>query len=1121
MNLSTFDFKPGKDFVVHVDRNLRIKHIDESLGEIVKAPLDGLIGHTWYEAFTDLEEIPEDCPISRALKSGKWSEGEVRYRDNGTLKLRCYPVHGNGKKANGAIVVSSLPMDSMNIGPADALLAQAISSDFPLAVTIVDPETLRIVDCNETALKRLGYTKEKLLKISVLELPHQKSGDEVRNEVKQVLEDGSKTITVDAKMKSGEIRTAFAHLAKITVEGKTLIRTISHDIPSMAAAEEQLGKSEELYRSLVEASPDIIMEIDLTGTILYVNRIIRGIRNEDAIGTNFLEYIPREEHVRVRKLLDRSMSRRRNTEFEVSVVTPVGTRWWNTRALPQERDGLLNRFLLITTDVTDTKRAQDALVISEERYRSLVEKAPIPIIVQRLGYFKYVNPKALEILGHKFADSLRGVHIKEFIHTDDRDRVDKQFPSNYRLDEPARKADFRLVRADGEVRVIVATGIIINFEGELSRMLMLDDVTEQKQAEQALRHSEERYRALVENSPLPVVIHRNGVYVYANMMVPELMGVDSVGEIIGKPMTDFIHPGDKDLVEREIHQTKNLGDKPSVLEIKIQHSDGEIRHIQSTAIVVEYEGELARLAILHDVTDEKKAVNALRQSEDQYRNLVENSPLPIIIHRDRTLVYANKKAAQLVGKDNMGEFVGKSFMDYLHPEDRVYLDANPIGAYSVNDAPRRLELRLQLQDGEIKNIVVSAITVNFEGELSRLIIMDDVTEKKRIDDTLRESEQQYRYLAENMRDAVFLMDMNFQHQYISPSIEQIRGFTVDDIFNLPIDQSLPPESLENVFKLYNYSIERGCMDENGEPLVHTFEQQEYCKDGSKVWTEVRASFVFDDDKNPVGIIGCTRDISDRKEREKVIDRQQGSMGQIIELNPYPIIILDSNGHLKSYNKAYYDLFQTTLEENYNYFEHPLVKELGVLELRERAKRGEVVQSPELEIDLRRVNPSCPDEKIFIKVTSFPVFDPDGNVMNYVLMYNNVTESRRAEWELRKTEERYREIVKNLPMGVLIYRGTQFIYNNETTAKILTGDEKADLSGRSTAEFIYEGDLEFVGKKVKQASENPDLVQKIRHRINTVNGVVWVEATATTVTESGQPARIIFFWEIDEPPEGAG
>ena len=218
MNPSTFKFEPGKDFVVHVDRNLRIKYIDDSPGEMIKAPVDGLIGKTWYEAFMGNDEIPEDCPISRALKSGQWSEGEVRHRDNSTLKLRCYPIHGNGKKTSGVIVVSGLPMVYVNIGSTDALIALANINEFPLAVTLVDPETLRIVDCNEIALKRLGYQKEDLLRMSVTELAHQKGGDAVWNDIREVLENGSKVVVINVKLKSGEIRTSFVHLATIQVE---------------------------------------------------------------------------------------------------------------------------------------------------------------------------------------------------------------------------------------------------------------------------------------------------------------------------------------------------------------------------------------------------------------------------------------------------------------------------------------------------------------------------------------------------------------------------------------------------------------------------------------------------------------------------------------------------------------------------------------------------------------------------------------------------------------------------------------------------------------------------------------------------------------------------------------
>jgi len=1001
------------------------------------------------------------------------------------------------------------------------MIEQALFVDFPDAVAIIEPETRTFMDCNDTALEQTGYSREEFIGLPILELEHNGTAERIQAVAEKVLAEGSSVLTVDIRTKSGAIKTLFVHLARFEYEGRNLIRAIMHDVTTSKVTEEQLEESEEQYRSLVEASPDIIMEIDLTGTILYVNRVLKGARNEDAIGTNFLDYLPSMEHTRVRKLLDRSFTRQRNTEFEVSVVTPFGTRWWKTRALPQEKDGIVKGFLLITSDVTDTKRAQDSLGLSEERYRNLVERSPLPLIVHRYGYLKYINPKAAQLLGLQGQSELEGVHVRDFIHADDRSRVNRQFPINYVLDEPARKSEFRLIRADGEERDILASGIVINYEGELSRMLMLDDVTEKVEALNELSLSEERYRSLVENSPQPIFVHRQGRFVFGNRILCSLLGIENVEEVVGKSVLDFLHEDDRDRMISVMPSTYSLDDKPVKHEFKMNRADGETRDLVVSLITVNFEGELARLAVLNDVTERKRVEEALRKSEQQYRHLVENSPQPIFIHREGRFVYLNKKLYQLLGIKSDDGLVGRSVFDFVYEEDKARLIGKLPTTYELTDTAINFEFRLQPKDGDVRDIVASLITVNFEGELARMAILNDVTERKQAEDALKASDQRYRYLAEHMRDAVFLMDMNWQHQYVSPSIEKIRGFTVEDIFELPIQESLPPDSLANAQELLAGAMEQNGLDENGDPLVFTFEQEEYCKDGSKVWTEVKAGFVYDDEKNPVGIIGCTRDISDRKEKEKVIEKQRESLKQIIELNPYPILILDRDGYAESCNKAYEKLFTRMPPKEYNALDDKIVFGLGHAEKLKRAREGEVVQFPEIEYNPSNLYPEikAPDITVNIRVTSFPVRNPDGGIENYVFMFDDITESRKAEAELRDAEERYRTVVENIQLGVIMYKGLEVTYANDTARNLFEVDKSKGLTGRHVMDLIYEGDREYLLEKMKEEGVDMQFIRRIKHRVNTKDGVRWIESKAMTVQESGKPTRIVFFSVIDEPPDG--
>ncbi len=733
-------FQDQDGIIAHVDRDLiitRLEILDDSEDERNE---DSLVGKNWYEAMIGLSEPIDDCPIKMAFDEGRSCKGIIEGTHNIYL-VRCYPIPDSNSEITGAIIISQ---DIVGVDKSDMPLEaffRAHLSRWPDPVLIFDFDTMHIVGFNDNAHQLFGYTRVEFTNLPFYVLEEKQNPEYVKTILDRIISGESGNIEITTRTKSGELKFIGINLKQVDYFGRTMFRGVIHDLTGIKQVESRLRKSEAQYRTLVEASPDIIMEIELDGTILYVNRVLKGLRNEDAVGTNIMDYMPPEEHTRIRNLLNRSIGKRRNTEFQVSMMTPAGSRWWNTRALPQEKDGKIANFLLITTDVTDEKRAQDALIMSEERYRNLVENSPLPIFVHRDGSFHYVNPMLLKLLDIKNADELLGTPVINWIHPDDRKKIQNLLPTSHSTSKSAMKADFRTIRPDGE----------------------------------------------------------------------------------------------------------------------------------------------------------------------------------------------------------------------------------------------------------ILDLASSTITVNYEGELACIVVLNDVTDKKRIENELKASEQKYRYLTENMRDAVFLMDLNWQHQYISPSIEQIRGFTPEEINDLPIEDSLPPESLANAKMLLEQSLARGARDENGEPIVATFEQLENCKDGSQVWTEVNATFVFNENDEPVGIIGCTRDISERKEAEEILEKERANLEQIIELNPMAIAIINPEGRMESHNQAFFDFFKSVPPDDYDVFNDPHIKKAGHDELMLKAKTGETVIIPPTFYNPHLADPKYPSAPHWIRITIFSIRDSNGNIEKYIFMCQDVTD----------------------------------------------------------------------------------------------------------------------------------
>ena len=271
-----------------------------------------------------------------------------------------------------------------------------------------------------------------------------------------------------------------------------------------------------------------------------------------------------------------------------------------------------------------------------------------------------------------------------------------------------------------------------------------------------------------------------------------------------------------------------------------------------------------------DITDRKKMEDAFRESEDKYRTIFETTETATaIIDENTTILLANAEFEKLFGYSKEEIEGKKSWTEFVRQDDLERMkEYFRLIRVDPNAAPAQFEFGFIDRRGILKDIRISVAMI--PGTQRSVASLLDITEHKRAQEALQESEKHYRLLAENLTDVIWTMDMNLRYTYVSPSVESLRGYSVEEVIAQSIEEVLTPASYEVAKKVFAEERVIEQKEERRPFSSRTLELELRCKDGSTVWTEVKVNFLRAPDGRPVEILGVTRDITERKRAEETL-----------------------------------------------------------------------------------------------------------------------------------------------------------------------------------------------------------------------------------------------------------
>jgi len=517
---------------------------------------------------------------------------------------------------------------------------------------------------------------------------------------------------------------------------------------------------------------------------------------------------------------------------------------------------------------------------------------------------------------------------------------------------------------------------------------------------------------------------------------------------------------------------------------QVTRKDGAERYIQgSISLRKDSSGNpIGFLVIANDITERKQTEDSLHLSEEKYRTILENIQEGYFeVDLAGNYTFLNDSICRIHGYPKK-ELMGMNNRQYTKKEvaKKVFKAFN--GVYKTGKPLKHIDWQIIRKDG-VERYIEASVSLR-KDSLGKPIgfrgIIRDITKRKQAEEDIREGEEKYRTIIENMDDIYFEVDIKGNITFINPSSCKMSGYSEEELLGMPFKKISAPDGIEKVKQYFGKIFLTG---KTGKPFLWNLVK----KNGEQGFSELVASLIRDKQGKPIGFKGIGRDVTERKQAEKALRESEYRYKSLIENIPDIIFTIDMEGKITFASKRAKELLGYEDAETINMYFFNFIPEEDRQEAAEKmlkGMKGEKIKHIQTPIIAKS------GEKLIFDC-SFSRICKDGTVVGAQGTAVDITERKQAEEKMRESEKLYRAIFENTGTATLIISGDDFITLANTEFERLTGYTREEAENKKRwMEFIVKDDLKKMQKQRRIRMENEkDALRSYEFRLLTKTGEI--------------------------------